>query len=140
MAPFVPFPVSQGCGSVPSERPLSGDVVSGVVKCVKATRCVIRLLSSRQCFKGAIEFAARQLEVSLSCECMCDWQRASAYIRVFLRTVYQLQQEAPRPKRITCPQEVSTACVSVNSRPPPWRIRCYLAFAHNQGKQRFFFI
>lgn len=23
-------------------------------------------------------------------------------------TVYQLQQEAPRPKRVTCPQEVST--------------------------------
>lgn len=25
----------------------------------------------------------------------------------FLYTVYQLQQQAPRPKRITCPQEVS---------------------------------
>lgn len=30
-------------------------------------------------------------------------------ICVFCPTVYQLQQEAPRPKRITCPQEVGTS-------------------------------
>lgn len=65
---------------------------------------------------------------------MCDWQRASVYIHVFLRTVYQLQQEAPRPKRITCPQEVSTTCMSVNSRPPLWHIRCFFSICKSSRK------
>uniref|UniRef100_A0A8D2LAM1 Uncharacterized protein n=1 Tax=Varanus komodoensis TaxID=61221 RepID=A0A8D2LAM1_VARKO len=34
------------------------------------------------------------------------------HLDIHKKSMYQLQQEAPRPKRIICPREVSSTCFS----------------------------